>query len=440
MRIQPGIRFSRRSLLQVGFLSGVGLSAADYLRLVAAREPGGRAIEAGATRGTADAVIFVHLAGGPAHLDTLDMKPDAPSEERSPFAMIDTRMSGVPACEHLPKLARALDQFALLRGISHATGDHLLANQFLFSGNKPSAAVRFPAVGCVMTKERPSADDIPSFVSIPNSDANPGFMGVEYAPFKTSTVPVAGKPFEMRGLALAEGMTVETFKRRENLRSDLDTAFRDADASADVLDGLDRFGKKAMEMILSPRARTAFDISKESPAITKLFASDDVGQSCLLAARLVEHGVRFITVSHGGWDTHLDNFETLKNKLLPSLDSAAPALIEALRQKGLLERTLVIFTGEFGRTPTINKNAGRDHWPRTMWTLASGGGVKAGQLIGGTDAKGHGPDDDTHLKPDDLAASIFRALGVDHKLEYHTKTGRPVVLVQHGSPITNLFG
>ena len=433
MRIQPGLRFTRRGLLQVGFLNGVGLSLADFLRMKALGETRGE------RRGTADAVIFVHLAGGPAHLDTLDMKPDAPSEERSPFAMIDSKIAGVPACEHLPKLAQALDQFALIRGISHTTGDHLLANQFLFSGNKPSAAVRFPAVGSVMTKERPSADDIPSFVSIPNSDANPGFMGVEFAPFKTTKVPQAGKPFEMRGLSLPEGMTVEKVRRRESLRSDLDTAFRDVDAAADVLDGLDRFGKKALEMMLSPRARTAFDVSRESPKIAKLFAPDELGQSCLLAARLVEHGVRFVSVSHQGWDTHLDNFESLKNKLLPQLDAAAPALIEALRQKGLLERTLVVITGEFGRTPKINANAGRDHWPRTMWTLASGGGVKAGRLVGGTDAKGHGPDDDTKLKPDDLAATIFHALGVDHKLEYHTKTGRPVILVQHGEPIAPLF-
>lgn len=436
MRIHPGIRYSRRSLLQVGFLSGIGLSLQDYLCFASASETGASA----GRLATADAVIFVHLAGGPAHLDTLDMKPDAPSEERSPFAMIDTRIVGVPACEHLPKLAEALDQFTLIRGISHATGDHLLANQFLMSGNKPSAAVRFPAMGCVMTKERPSADDMPSYVAVPNSDANPGFMGVEYAPFKTGTVPVAGKPFEMRGLALAEGMTVEKFRRRESLRADLDIAFRDVDAAADVLDGLDRFGKKAMEMILSPNARTAFDVSRESPSIASLFAPNDLGQSCLLAARLVEHGVRFVSITHQGWDTHLDNFESLKSKLLPPFDAAAPALVEALQQKGLLERTLVIFTGEFGRTPTINKNAGRDHWPRTMWTLAAGGGVRAGQLIGGTDAKGHGPDDATHLKPDDMAASIFHALGVDPKLEYRTKTGRPVILIQQGEPIGGLFG
>ena len=426
-------RFSRRAALHVGFLGGVGLSLADYLRLSQAQ-----AATAGA-KPTADAVIFMHLAGGPAHLDTLDMKPDAPAEERGPFGMIDTRIAGLKACEHLPTLAGAIDRFTLLRGISHATGDHLQANQFLFTGNRPSAAVRFPAMGSVLMKERPADDDIPSFVSIPNSDANAGFMGVEFAPFNTTTVPQAGKPFEMRGLALGQGMTVEKFRRRASLRDDLDHALRDAEAGSDVLEGLDRFGKKAMEMILSPRAREAFDTSRESPALAKLFEPKDLGQSCLLAARLVESGVRFVTVTHQGWDTHTDNFTQHKDKLLPPFDKALVALVEALQQKGLLERTLVVATGEFGRTPSINKLAGRDHWPRTNWTLVIGGGVKPGQLIGGTDKKGHGPDDATKLKPDDLAASIYHALGVDPKLEYHTKTGRPVILVQHGDVIADLF-
>jgi len=432
MRLQPGVRFSRRRLLQVGYLAGVGISTADLLRLAAANE--GRS----APQATADAVILVHLAGGPAHLDTLDMKPDAPAEERGPYARIKTKIPGLEACEYLPKLAAAMDRFTLLRGISHSSGDHLQASQFLFTGNKPNAAVHFPAMGSVFTKERPSPDDIPSFVAVPNSDANSGFMGVEYAPFKTTAVPTAGKPFEVRGLSLAEGMTIEKVRRRESLRSDLDQALRGGEASGGVLEGIDRFGEKAMKMILSPRARTASDTSRESPAITRLFQSDPVGQSCLLAARLVENGVRFVSVTHDGWDTHTDNFEGHK-KLLGPMDAAVTALEQTLREKGLLERTLVVITGEFGRTPTINKHAGRDHWPRTMWTLMTGGGVKPGRLIGGTDKKGHGPDDGTHLKPDDLAASIYRSLGVDHRLEYFTKTGRPVVLVQNGEPIEELF-
>ena len=433
MKVSTGIRFTRRRLLHIGFLGGIGMSLADFLRISSATDG------SQGPKPKADAVIFVHLAGGPAHLDTLDMKPDAPAEERGPFGKIDTRLPGLTACEHLPKLAGVMDRFTLLRGISHAVGDHLAANQFLMTGNRPNAALRFPAMGSVLTKERPSSDDIPSFVAVPNSDANPGFLGVEYAPFKTTTVPVAGKPFEMRGLALAEGMTVERFRRRDALRADIDTALRDYEAAGEVLDGLDRFGQKAMEMILSPRAREAFDVSRESPSIAKLFQPDELGQSCLLATRLVDSGVRFVTVTHDGWDTHLNNFESLQTKLLPQLDAAAVALVEALKQKGRLERTLVVISGEFGRTPTINANQGRDHWPRTMWTLAAGGGVKSGQLIGGTDANGHGPDDATNLKPDDLAASIYRSLGIDHRMEYHTKTGRPVILVQNGEPITEMF-
>lgn len=434
MTISIGTNLSRRRLLQVGYLAGVGLSTADWLRLSAASESRAKS----KSRGTADAVILVHLAGGPAHLDTLDMKPDGPAEERGPFQRIKTKIAGLDACEYLPKLAAAMDRFTLIRGISHSTGDHLLANQFLYTGNKPSAAVHYPAIGSVMTKERPSSDELPSYVVIPNSDANPGFMGVEYAPFKTAAVPKAGQPFEVRGLALPEGLTVEKFRRRDRLRADLDTALRTVDANSDLLDGIDRFGAKAATMILSPTAREAFDVGRESPSVVKKFQPDDLGQSCLLAARLVERGVRFVSVTHDGWDTHTENFEGHK-KLLSPFDAAITALEATLREKGLLERTLVIATGEFGRTPTINKHQGRDHWPRTMWTLVTGGGVKAGRLVGGTDKKGHGPDDATHLKPDDLAASIFQALGVDHKLEYHTKTGRPVILVQNGEPIRELF-
>lgn len=434
MRLTPGIHVSRRRLLHVGYLSGLGLSIADYLRLTAAGEPGGTSPAA-----TADAVIFVHLAGGPSHLDTLDMKPDAPTEERSPFRMIDTKIAGLKACEHLPKIAAAIDRFALLRGISHSVGGHLEASQFLFTGNRPNSALRFPSMGSVLMKERPSDSDIPSFVAVPRSDANAGFLGVEYSPFMTSTVPTAGKPFKMRGLALTEGMTLERFRRREALRSDIDTALRDANAAGEVLNGLDYFGEKAMEMILSPRAREAFDVSRESPLIARLFAANDLGQSCLLAVRLIERGVRFVTIADDGWDTHQDNFEQHRHGLLPPLDAAAPAIIEALHQKGLLERTMVVISGEFGRTPTVNKQSGRDHWPHANWTLVTGGGVRPGQLIGSTDRLGHGPDDATHIKPDDVGASIYRALGIDHKLEYRTTTGRPVVLVQHGEPIDELF-
>lgn len=421
---------SRRALLRVGYLTGLGLSLADYLRLAAASEP---------NKATADAVIFVHLAGGPSHLDTLDMKPEAPVEEQGEFKRIHTRISGMHVCEHLPKLAAMLDRFTLLRGISHSAGAHPQANEYLFTGNRPNPAVVFPSLGSVAAKERPAAEELPGFVSIPSSEMGPGFFGVAYSAYKTTAIPVAGKPFEVRGLALTDGFSVDRVDRRDKLLRDLDKKLRQADANSSVLDGLDRFAEKATAMIMSDRARIAFDTHRESPSITKLFAADDAAQSLLLAARLVEHGVRFVTVTLDAWDTHLDNFKNLKNKLLPPFDSGITALVQALEDKSLLERTLVIATGEFGRTPKINSNAGRDHWPRTMWTLAAGGGVGRGYLVGGTDVKGHGPDDSTHMTPDDLAASIYHALGIDHRLEYVTRSGRPAILVAEGKVISELF-
>lgn len=421
---------TRREALRVGFLGVLGLGLSDYLRLRAAR--------AGEPR--ADAVIFIHLNGGPAHQDTLDMKPDAPAAERGEFRPVASKLTGVPVCEHLPRLAQALDQFTLVRGISHSAGAHPQANYYLFTGNRPTPAIVHPALGSVASRERPGPLDLPSFVAVPATEVGPGYLGVAYAPFKTGAVPTPGKPFEVRGLTLGDGLTLDKVKQRDALLKDLDTTFRRAEAASPLLDGMDRFGKAAQAMMLSARAREAFDTNREPAAVARLFAADPFSQSLLLAGRLVEHGVRFVTVNFpGSWDTHLDNFNSLKNKLLPPLDAGLPALVESLRLKGLLGRTLVVATGEFGRTPTINANAGRDHWPRTMWTLLAGGGVKAGHLVGGTDKKGHGPDSGTNLKPDDLAASICYALGLDHRREYATRSGRPVTLVPHGDVIKDLF-
>lgn len=424
------IQVSRRRVLQAGFLGGVGLSLADYLRLA----------HSASSRPLADAAVFIHLQGGPSHLDTLDMKPAAPAEERGPFKRIQTSLPGLVACEHLPRLAKAIDRFTLLRGISHSAGAHPQANQYLFTGNRVSPAVEHPALGAVVSKELAAPPDVPSFVAVPGSEMRPGYLGVAYAPFSTSVTPQAGEPFEVRGLVLGEGLSIDRVRNREALLADLDQTFRQGDAHSDLLEGMDQFARKAQQMILSPRSREAFDISREPPSITSLFGDDELSQSALLAVRLVEYGVRFVTVTHGGWDTHLDNFQRLEKPLLPQLDRALPALVESLALKGLLERTLVVVTGEFGRTPAINKNAGRDHWPRTMWTLLAGGGTPPGQLIGLTDDKGHGPDDGTDIKPDDLAASIYHALGINAKHEYYTATGRPVTLVPEGRLIPGLFG
>jgi uncharacterized protein (DUF1501 family) len=423
-------KVSRRTWLKAGFLGGVGLSLADFLALA----------DTGRTnRPRADGCIFIHLKGGPSHLDTMDMKPEAPAAERGAFGSIATRLAGLRVCEHLPRFAQAADQFCLVRGISHSAGAHPQADEYIFTGNRPSAAVKYPSLGSVLARERPSRADIPGFVAVPISEMGPGFLGVAYAPFKTTAVPRRGQPFQVRGLALGAGVTVEQVQERTRLLQDLDTRFQALEKNNALLEGMDRFGRTATEMILSAHARRAFDVSREAAPISRLFADNDFSQSLLLACRLVEFGVRFVTVSFGGWDTHLDNFNGLRNRLLPPFDAGISALVEGLRQKGLLARTLVACLGEFGRTPTINPQVGRDHWPRAGWALFAGGGVRTGQLLGGTDSKGHGPDNDTRIAPDDLAASIYDALGIDPRREYHTPNGRPVTLVPQGNVIPGLF-
>ena len=252
-----------------------------------------------------------------------------------------------------------------------------------------------------------------------------------------TSAPPAGSPRDSCA-ATAAGITVEKVARRQKLLKEIDTAFRNVETNSQLLEAFDTLGQQAYSMITSKRTREAFDVSREPESISKLFDPNELGQSLLLATRLIESGVPFVTVTNQGWDTHLDNFKG-HARLLPPFDASLTAAVTALREKGLLERTLVVAMGEFGRTPKINQNVGRDHYPRANWCLMTGGGVRPGQLIGATDDAGTGPTDGTDIHPDDLGASIFHALGIDHHNEYYTKTNRPVSLIPHGRVISELF-
>ena len=421
---------SRRGILQAGLLGTAGLALPDYLRMAHANET---------RQATADAVLFLNLAGGPAHLDTLDMKENLSAETKSEFSPIGSKIPGLMVCEHLPRLAASIDQFTLIRGISHTTGDHPQGQAYIATGNRPSPALKYPSYGSVVMKELPGDPDLPPYVAIPQTEWSAGYMGDGYAPFKTNAVPKPGEAFSVRGISPAAGVTLDKIERREKLLSDLDTRLREANTDSPLLEALDTFSGQAFSMITSDKTQQAFDVSREPDSIRKLFSSDEVSQSLLLGVRLIEAGVKFVTVTSQGWDTHLDNFEGHK-KLMPPLDQGLTAAVTALREKGLLERTLVVTMGEFGRTPKINQNMGRDHYPRANWCLMTGGGVKPAQVIGATDAKGEGPTDDTDIHPDDLGASIFHALGIDHHKEYYTRTGRPVSLIPNGRVMHDLFG
>jgi hypothetical protein len=420
----------RRDFLRVGALAGLGLNLPGFLELAAAGAVQPR---------KAKAAIFVYLAGGPSHLDTFDLKPDAPDTHRGAFHEIPTNVPGIRICEHLPKLAQCAEHYSILRGVSHTLGDHRLGSLYLNTGNRPLPSLDYPSYGAVVSKELPGRRDLPAFVAIPYTSQTTGFLNVEYGPLSTGQSPKPGVPMQLRGLSLTGGVTLEEIDRRQNLLHKFDTAFGSFAQDDKLLSGLDRFSQRAYDMLRSPHVRAAFDLGSESPAIRGRFGPHAFSQSCLLAARLVESGVRFVTVSLGGWDTHADNFNRLSTQLLPPLDDGLSGLFRTLADKGLLESTSVLVTGEFGRTPKINGNAGRDHHPRAMFCLMGGGGMRGGQVIGASDKLGMGPADEP-IPPDNVAASFYHSLGIDHRKEYHTSSGRPVMIVRNGAPIGKLFG
>jgi uncharacterized protein (DUF1501 family) len=278
-------------------------------------------------------------------------------------------------------------------------------------------------------------------VAVPKSSHGPGFLGIRYAPLETNSSPSFGRPYSVRGISLASGIGVDEVKRRQDLLGKLDRRFAHMEKSDQLLEGLDQFGEQAYSMITSSRARQAFDISKEPESFARQFGEDSFGQSCLLALRLVESGVRLASVQLGGWDTHTDNFTKLKTNNLPKLDAGLSGLLLGLEQRGLLDSTAVFVTGEFGRTPKINQRSaegGRDHYPRCMFMLMAGGAVRGGQVIGESDDTASGPRHEG-ISPDDVAASFYYNLGIDPALEYKSSTGRPITLVRDGSVIQQLF-
>ena len=420
---------TRRDLLQVGLLGGLSFGLSDYLRLAAAGE---------VSAAKAKSVVFVSLGGGPSHIDTFDPKPNAPTEYRGEFKPIATSVSGIVVSEHLPKLAQQMDKFTILRGVSHTLAAHALGTEYVNTGNRPLPSIEFPGVGAIVTKELGGPDELPPFVAIPNSPQKAGYLGVKYSPMNTGATPKKGQPFSVRGISLGKGLTVSEVERRQKLVSDLDVAFRGFEKREPLLEGLDQFTEQANSIIMSSRAREAFDVSKENPAFAEPFGDSDFGMSCLLAVRLIESGVRFVNLSMGGWDTHNDNFNRLSKTLLPKFDTGLAALLQGLAARGLLESTAVMVTGEFGRTPKINPRSGRDHYPRAMFMLMAGGGIPGGRVLGASDDKANGPAD-KGFTPDDVAASLYKNLGIDPQKEYHTNTGRPIMIVRNGTPIPELF-
>ncbi|MDP6892827.1 MAG: DUF1501 domain-containing protein [Verrucomicrobiota bacterium] len=418
----------RRDFLKIGALAGAGFALPNYYE----------ASSTDASKGKSKSAIYIRLAGGPSHMDSFDMKPDAPDTHRGEFKEISTNIPGTRISEHLPKMAKCADKYSILRGVSHSLAAHRLGSEYLMTGNRPLPSLKYPTFGAVLSKELESSTDIPRSVAIPKGPTAPtGFLGLEFGPLETGTSPKAGEPMDIRGLSLSNGLTLEDIDRRNDLVKRYDTAFGEFANEDKILSGMDEFSQKAYQMMRSNRTREAFDLTKESPGISNMFGNSSFSQSCLLATRLIESGVRLVSIQLGGWDTHRDNFSRLKDNNLPNLDDGISGLLQALAAKHLLESTSVFVTGEFGRTPKINPRGGRDHYPRAMFCLLAGGGMKGGQLIGASDSKGEGPQDRV-ITPDDVAATFYHSLGIDHTKEYHTPTGRPVMIVRNGKVIPEL--
>ncbi|MEM1227732.1 MAG: DUF1501 domain-containing protein [Planctomycetota bacterium] len=422
-------RLTRRHHLTIGTF-GTALTLSRYLRLHAADS----------LRSKERSGVFIFLEGAPSHQDTFDLKPNAPSQIRGEFKPTRTNVPGVDICEHLPMLARRADKYAIIRGITHNVADHGLAKKYLLTGNKASQTVNYPEYGSVISREFRTPPDLPAYVSIDESFVGPGYLGSRYSPL-TANKPKHGVPYSVRGVSLNDGLTVAKYQSQKELLDDLDIAFRGYEELDDPVRGMDRFQEQAYDIISAPGTRHAFDLSRESESEIERFGKHEFGQSLLLTARLIEAGVQFVTVrlrpAEFDFDTHSDNFSRLRT-LLPPLDRALAAFLDRLDERGWLSSTAVMAAGEFGRTPKINKQGGRDHWARAMCAVMAGGKIQPGQVIGETDATAAEPAS-TGFSPDDLAASFYANLGVSPKTEFQSDVGRPITLVRDGTPIGNLF-
>lgn len=437
---QGGSRWSlmnRRGVLQLGQLFGPVAMAPWALAVSKRRE--NRASESESVSGArrrAKSCVLVWLDGGPSHLETFDLKPNAPMEVRGPLTPIQTAVPGVAIGECLPELARLTKDIAIVRSMTSPLGEHNLGTHYLLSGYKPTPALEYPSFSTVGNLQSDGNGRLlPNHVAIPQSRVGgASYRGVGYLPQQFGAFSVGGDPaksdFAVRNMVLANELTLDRIERRKAFAEKL-AAWSTGD-DRPVSAEFDR----AFRMVTSAEAASAFRLEEESTSTRQRYGTKTIGQSCLLARRLIERGVNFVTVNNRGWDTHEDLTTRLKDGfrgsrnpvgLIPSLDLAVSSLIQDLKDRGLFDETLVVVMGEFGRTPKLNPRGGRDHWPRVFSVMLAGGGVSGGQVVGRSDAVGESPAD-RPVTPSDLVATIYTLLGIDPQLELTTPDQRPVRL------------
>ncbi|AGA25641.1 DUF1501 domain-containing protein [Singulisphaera acidiphila] len=455
----------RREFLQVGFSGVLGMGLPGLLAGQAAAS-NSKLDSRASSRPRAKSVILVFLTGGLSHIDSLDMKPDAPDGIRGEFQPIETAVPGIRICEHLPRLAEQAGKLAIVRTISHGQTNHLNGTHQVLTGHSQPGAFfdkiasrdDYPCYASAVDAIRPRSDGVPSGVMLPTylmegpltwPGQHAGFLGPKHDPWQIKQDPNS-RDFRVESLAMPSGFGVERLQRRRELFEEI-AAQRDrlgaTSSSSPAKDPFDAQRELAYSLILSGKVARAFELEREDPRMRDRYGRHMYGQSLLLARRLVQAGVPLVQVNMGRvqtWDTHSNNFKTLKERLLPPTDRGVATLLEDLATTGMLDETLVVVAGEFGRTPRIGQSTGnangrdgRDHWAKVFSVALAGGGVRGGQVIGQSDKMGAYPASQAH-SPADLAATIYQALGIDPATELHDRLGRPIKLCE-GAPIARLF-
>lgn len=429
-----------------------GFALSDLLRIEA---------KAAARSTRQPSVIILWMRGGPSQHETWDPKPDAPIEYRGEFSAMPTKVPGIQICDLLPMSARIMDKWSIIRSLYHTDAGHSSGDQIMFTGypgpsNPPAEGPGniMPSCGSIVAKQQQEKNPrLPAYVMIPRMvpGAGAAYLGAAFNPFETIADPVNDKPFKIANISPPAGVSLQRLEDRRGLMKSFDQMRREVDSSGQM-ETMDRFEQRAWDLVSGAEARAAFDLDSEPRAVRERYGfipefkaptPDRCGvpawsQRLLLARRLVEAGVRLVTVDLRWWDTHVQGFDTMRNGFLPRWDRAYSALIEDLDQRGLLDTTMVIAWGEFGRTPKVNSNAGRDHWPNVFSAAVAGGGIKGGRVVGASDDKGAEPAENPKT-PQDVLATMYRHLGVDIHAQYQDFSGRPHPVLPSGNPIEELF-
>jgi uncharacterized protein (DUF1501 family) len=427
-------RPSRRSFLTVGAVTSLGLTLDGALRMQSARA----AVEGPSKEGKAKSVIHIYLPGGIAHQDFLDPKPNAPIEYRGEIGQTKTKLDGVYFSEHMKKTGEIADKITVVRSMTHGEAAHERGTHNMFTGYRPSPVLQYPAMGSVVSHEFGPRNNLPPYVCIPSQPttyAGSGYLSSKFSPFSLGADPANGN-FSVQDLTLPGGVDDKRFSSRKNILETVNDHFA-AKEKSDNISAMDTFYQQAYSLISSVKAKEAFNINAEAAPLRDQYGRNAAGQRMLMARRLVEAGVRFVSLTYGGWDMH-GNIKGGMAGQLPAFDQAFAMLITDLEKRGLLDSTLVMVSSEFGRTPKINATAGRDHWPKVFSIILAGGGIKKGLVYGTSDATASEPEDDA-LDVDDMAQTVYHCIGIVGETHLMSPGNRPQRIVDGGKPRKELL-